>query len=431
MFDIDHMRFSLVRLGILSLVRLGFFLRRLLRMEPPILPEVSEWEKRTSLAVMHRFLVAQILAGMTADICYVEEVWGLKFHDISGHEGIFAKLKKENTRFYIIVDRIPTKATPVDASTSSAASVAPATPATIPDTCFMTPGTIPTTSTIPPSGTIVAYPPLPGANEGTANVAGLGSVSSTGNPWTSSKSSSSSSKNMKRVLSNKGVPAGDEITFYYAYPHGRLGDCTQDLRFRSEGRIPEQGVIKGGVTLLTLIFIAHSVSLELQDYRVLDANCYMFRGLFEKILEQYLNDGPFEKSRVAGTWRGFPVIKEEHIEPYLNPAYERFKGFISDYTDKWRSKKEADDQVKRQADRHKVEMGLKEAEIERQADCHKAEMGLKEAEIERHKVEMERQAERLAESERREAESDRRVQELEALLAQVRAAGGSQAENQL
>ncbi|KNZ79527.1 hypothetical protein J132_09329 [Termitomyces sp. J132] len=157
----------------------------------------------------------------------------------------------------------------------------------------------------------------------------------------------------------------------------------------------------------------------------------MFRGLFEKILEQYLNDGPFEKSRVAGTWRGFPVIKEEHIEPYLNPAYERFKGFISDYTDKWRSKKEADDQVKRQADRHKVEMGLKEAEIERQADCHKAEMGLKEAEIERHKVEMERQAERLAESERREAESDRRVQELEALLAQVRAAGGSQAENQL
>ncbi|KAG5718885.1 hypothetical protein E4T56_gene8279 [Termitomyces sp. T112] len=158
----------------------------------------------------------------------------------------------------------------------------------------------------------------------------------------------------------------------------------------------------------------------------------MFRGLFEKILEQYLNDGPFEKSRVAGTWRGFPVIKEEHIEPYLNPAYERFKGFISDYTDKWRSKKEADDQVKRQADRHKVEMGLKEAEIERQADRHKVEM---ERQAERHEVEMERQAERheveIERQAERLAESDRRVQELEALLAQVRAAGGSQAENQL
>ncbi|KAG5719479.1 hypothetical protein E4T56_gene3436 [Termitomyces sp. T112] len=346
------MRFSLVRLGILPLVRLAFFLRRLLRIDPPDIPEVFDWEKRISLAAMHRLLVWQILAGVTADICYVEELWGLKFHDISGHEGIFAQLKKENTRFYIIVDRIPTKATPVDASTSSAAPVAPATPATIPDTCFMTPGTIPTTSTI------------------------------------------------------KEVPAGTEVTFYYAYPQNLLGDCTRDLRFKSKGKIPEQGVIKGGVTLLSLVIIAHSVSLELRDYRMFDTNCYMFRGLFEKILEQYLNDGPFEKSRVAGTWRGFPIITDENIQPYLNPAYERFKGFISDYTDKWRSKKEADDQVKRQADRHRVEMGLKEAEIERQA-------------------------ERLAESERREAESERRVQELEALLAQVRAAGGSQAENQL
>ncbi|KAH0584086.1 hypothetical protein H2248_009659 [Termitomyces sp. 'cryptogamus'] len=107
----------------------------------------------------------------------------------------------------------------------------------------------------------------------------------------------------------------------------------------------------------------------------------MFRGLFEKTLERYLDDRPFEKSKVAGKWHGVPIVKDEDIKPYLNPAYERAKGFISEYTEKWNSKKEAEDQVKRQAERL--------------------------------------------------AESERKVQELEALLAKARAGGGSQAENQL
>ncbi|KNZ75318.1 hypothetical protein J132_03528 [Termitomyces sp. J132] len=340
------MRFSLVRLGNLSLVRLGIFLRRLLGMASPVLPEVVHWEKRMSLAVIHTLLVAQIMAGNTADICYVEELWGLKFSDLAGHEGILAKLKKGDTVFYIVVDRIWTEA---DASTSAAPSAASATPATIPATIMPTPATIPTTSTIiPPSTAMATYPPLPRANESAASVASSDSVSSAGNFWTSK--SSSPSKNLKRVLSNKELPAGDEMTFYYADPTSRLRGCQTDLRYTSVGKDPEQGVIQGG-------------------------------GLFEKTLERYLDDRPFEKSKVAGKWHGVPIVKDEDIKPYLNPAYERAKGFISEYTEKWNSKKEAEDQVKRQAERL--------------------------------------------------AESERKVQELEALLAKARAGGGSQAENQL
>ncbi|KAH0584085.1 hypothetical protein H2248_009658 [Termitomyces sp. 'cryptogamus'] len=242
MFDIDHMRFSLVRLGNLSLVRLGIFLRRLLGMASPVLPEVVHWEKRMSLAVIHTLLVAQIMAGNTADICYVEELWGLKFSDLAGHEGILAKLKKGDTVFYIVVDRIWTEA---DASTSAAPSAASATPATIPATIMPTPATIPTTSTIiPPSTAMATYPPLPRANESAASVASSDSVSSAGNFWTSK--SSSPSKNLKRVLSNKELPAGDEMTFYYADPTSRLRGCQTDLRYTSVGKDPEQGVIQGG-----------------------------------------------------------------------------------------------------------------------------------------------------------------------------------------
>ncbi|KAG5720728.1 hypothetical protein E4T56_gene6197 [Termitomyces sp. T112] len=346
-------------------------------MASPVLPEVVHWEKRMSLAVIHTLLVAQIMAGNTADICYVEELWGLKFSDLAGHEGILAKLKKGDTVFYIVVDRIWTEA---DASTSAAPSAASATPATIPATSMPTPATIPTTSTIiPPSTAMATYPPFPRANESAASVASNDSVSSAGNFWTSK--SSSPSKNMKRVLSNKELPAGDEMTFYYADPTSRLRGCQTDLRYTSVGKDPEQGVIEGGVTLLLLLIIARSVSLELQDYRLYKTNCYMFRGLFEKTLERYLDDRPFEKSKVAGKWHGVPIVKDEDIKLYLNPAYERVKGFISEYTEKWNSKKEAEDQVKRQAERL--------------------------------------------------AESERKVQELEALLAKARAGGGSQAENQL